>query len=246
MLKTIEILGVKITAENEGKILELLRSELNKPKKDRRKLVIFTPNPEQISSAAGNASLKEMLNSADINLPDGIGVIGGASLLGRKLEARIAGVDFMESLVKSDSKQPVVTGFFGGQPGVAIEAANCLQKIAPKMAIGYASDTFDKDRMIHSDIDILFVGLGFPKQEKWILAHKNEVPASIIMAVGGSLDFLSGRVPRAPKFVRKLGAEWLFRLTIQPWRIIRQARLLHFGGLILKEAVSNRLKNDKK
>lgn len=263
MLDSVNILGVKITSSDKDKILEYILAELEKPKKVRRKIVVFTPNPEQISAANRDSSLKSLLNKADVALPDGMGVVWAAKLLGKPIEARISGVDFMESLVKSESvpiksgpKRPVVTGFFGGQPGVAEKAAECLsrkagsgfagQEIASsdsaKMSIGYASGAYDKEKMIHSDIDILFVGLGFPKQERWIIEHKDEIPASVIMAVGGSFDFISGRVPRAPLFVRLLGFEWLFRLANQPWRFWRQLRLLHFSALILREALRNRLK----
>jgi len=249
MLKSTHILGVKVTTEKESEILEFIGNELGKSRSKRRKIVIFTPNPEQLSAASRDSSLKSLLNQSDINLPDGVGVVVAARLTGRPIERRISGVDFMQSLVKSNSKRPIKTGYFGGQRGVAESAANCLQKMAileakkeAEISIGYASDGFDKERMMHSDIDILFVGLGFPKQEKWIMEHKDEVPATVIMAVGGSLDFISGRIPRAPKAVRNLGGEWLFRLIIQPWRFLRQLQLLHFGALIFVEALSSRLK----
>ena len=245
MLKKRYILGVGITAVNEDKILEFLGEELKKPKKARQKAIIFTPNPEQISRAVGEPKLLRMLNEADIASPDGVGILIASKIVpgeGEPIRAKIAGVDFMKSLVKSVSKQPIKTGYFGGAPSIAEEAANCLQKMYPGVAVGYASDVYDKAKMIESDIDILFVGLGFPKQEEWIMAHKSEIPATIIMAVGGSLDFLSGKVVRAPKFVRSIGLEWLFRLIIQPWRFFRQLRLLHFSALILVEALSSRVK----
>ena len=249
MLENTKILGVKITTSSEEKILEYINLELLKPKVKSNKVIIFTPNPEQIAAAAGNSELKSLLNNATIALPDGAGVIFASKLLGKGIKARITGVDFMRSLVKSvagtsggNSIRPVVAGFLGGQSGVAEQAADCLQKMSQNLAIGYASDSFDKDKMIGSDIDILFVGLGFPKQEKWIVDHLDEVPAGIIMAVGGAFDFYSGRIPRAPFILRRIGLEWLFRLILQPWRFFRQLRLLQFSALILKEALSSRLK----
>jgi N-acetylglucosaminyldiphosphoundecaprenol N-acetyl-beta-D-mannosaminyltransferase len=259
MLKSKQILGVKITTSKENEILEFIQKELAKPKGKRSKIVIFTPNPEQLSAAAGASSLKELLNKADVNLPDGIGVVAAAKLLGTGVEARVAGVDFMVRLIEDTSKigtgisaplsgvrdRPVVTGFFGGQKGVAIKAAECLRKITPKMTLGYVSDAFDKEKMIQSDIDILFVALGFPKQERWIIQHKDEIPATVIMGVGGAFDFWSGRITRAPKPLRDIGLEWLFRLILEPRRFGRQLRIWHFGGLIFREALSSRLKNLK-
>lgn len=263
MFKTTEILGVKFITAKEKEILEYAVSELEKGRRNKeknlpagRQVIIFTPNPEQLSAASRDPKLKALLNEANFNLPDGMGVFLASKLLGGQIEARITGIDFMKNLVKTVSNRPVKTGFFGGQPHVAEEAAECLsreagsrpdgKKTAPSITVGYASDIYDKAKMIHSDIDILFVALGFPKQERWIMEHKREIPATVIMAVGGAFDFISGRIPRAPGLVRQLGLEWLFRLIIQPWRVWRQARLLHFGALILAEALGNRLKISQK
>lgn len=239
------ILGVGITTTSESKILEYLLGKLEKPKKDQlagEKIIIFTPNPEQISAAAKSPEITELLNQAQIALPDGVGVVMAARFLGKPIYARIPGSDFMEKLVKSISDWPVVTGFLGGQRGVAEEAVQCLLSEFPNLRVGYVSDTYEEQKMIHSDIDILFVALGFPKQEKWIVEHKDEIPATVIMSVGGAFDFISGRVPRAPIFFRKMGLEWLFRLILQPWRIFRQLQILHFSALILWEALSSRVK----
>ncbi len=242
MQNSTRILGVKITTSSEDKILEYVVQKLGKPSGKRDKLIIFTPNPEQISAAWRNPELKNLLNEADIALPDGIGVVWAARLLGKPIEARISGIDFMQNLVKTKRDRPVIIGCFGGQPGVAEEAAKCLQKIASKVAIGYASDIYDKAKMMQSDIDILFVGLGFPKQERWIIEHRDEVPAKVIMAVGGSFDFLSGRANRAAKFVQTVGLEWLFRLINQPARFLRQLQIWHFGALIFVSWLGSRLK----
>ncbi len=245
MLNKTDILGVEITTDSEEKILEYLNSYIDNWSSNKEKIVIFTPNPEQITAAQKDPKLMTMLNQAQIALPDGVGLVAAAKLLGKPVKARIAGVDFMKNFVKSVSKKPVNTGYFGGEEGVAEATANCLKKLYPDLHVSYMSHIFDKDKMIQSDIDILFVAMGFPKQEKFILEHKDELPAKIFMSVGGSFDFISGRVPRAPKFLRSFGLEWLFRLVIQPWRIFRQAQLLHFSVLILLEALSSHLKSKK-
>src|SRR3990170_5670184 len=237
------ILGVGITTEKEDKILEYIIKDLGKPKKKRQKIVIFTPNPEQISQASRDEELKTLLNQAEIALPDGVFVPVAARLLRAPIDRRITGVDFMKSLVKTISEQPVVTGYLGGQRGVAEKAANCLRKIYPNLRVGYASEAYDRQRMIRSDIDILFVALGFPKQERWIIEHKDEIPAKVLMAVGGSFDYISGRIPRAPTVLRMVGLEWLFRLILEPWRFWRQLQIWHFGALIFWEALINRLKS---
>lgn len=246
------ILGVGITTTSEKKILEYLLRELKKPRSEREKVIIFTPNPEQISAAARSPELTELLNQAQISLPDSVGVVMAARLIGKPIYARITGIDFMKSLCENVStlplsgrEQPVITGFLGGLPGVAELTSECLRKTSPDLRVGYASQAYEKEKMMQSDIDILFVAMGFPKQEKWIMEHKDEIPATVLMSVGGAFDFISGKIPRAPKFLQKLGLEWLFRLILQPWRFFRQLQILHFGALIFWEALGGRLKKLK-
>jgi len=87
-------------------------------------------------------------------------------------------------------------------------------------------------------IDILFVAFGAPKQEFWISENLDKIPVKIAIGVGGAFDYISGKIPRAPFFVRKLGMEWLFRLLVQPWRIKRQLSLIEFAWLVIKEKLS--------
>jgi|SRR3989344_7328853 len=248
MLNKTKILGVGFTTAKEEKALEYILDELSKSKKTlqrKDKITIFTPNPEQVAASARSRELRDLLNQAQVSLPDGVGILWGARFLGKPIYARISGVDFMEKLVKSIAERAVITGYLGGQEGVAEATANCLKKKWPKLRVGYASHLYNKGKMIQSDLDILFVAFGFPKQERWILEHKDEIPATVIMAVGGSFDFIAGRIPRAPNIVRKFGLEWIFRLINQPWRIFRQLQILHFSGLIFWEALSSRLKRFK-
>ena len=259
MLGKTYILGVGITTTRKDKILESIsdvlqegRVKYGKGSTNDEKVVIFTPNPEQLSVASRNPEMSLVLNQAQVALPDGVGLVAASRLLGKPIYAKISGINFIGDMLEylsrlpdRQAKRPVVIGCLGGQKQVAVEAGNCLQEKYSWISIGYASEAYDKEKMMHSDIDILFVGLGFPKQEKWILEHKDEIPARVIMAVGGSLDFLSGRVTRAPEWIQKVGLEWLFRLMIQPWRFFRQLRLLHFSALILVEALTSRVKKLK-
>jgi N-acetylglucosaminyldiphosphoundecaprenol N-acetyl-beta-D-mannosaminyltransferase len=94
------------------------------------------------------------------------------------------------------------------------------------------------DDLKDKKVDILFVAFGSPKQEIWLSENLKKLPVKVAMGVGGSFDFISGRVSRAPRILRALGLEWLFRLVIQPWRIKRQLSLLAFIFLIFKEKFS--------
>lgn len=101
------------------------------------------------------------------------------------------------------------------------------------------SKTLNRKSLFLNPIDILFVAFGAPKQEFWIKENLDKIPVKVSVGVGGAFDYISGRVPRAPFFVRKLGMEWLFRLVIQPWRIKRQLSLLKFIWLVAREKLNN-------
>ena len=248
-----KILGVGITIDSEERILEYIEEILTKTDK---KISIVTPNPEILVRAARDPEFTKVLNSADIALPDGIGLIIGGQFLGKQLRSRIAGVDFIEKLcsltsrlninlenskklASEVSKQLVMTGFLGGQAGVAEKTAECLRKKYPGVRVGFARNEWDEAKNIPS-LGVLFIAFGAPRQEKWIYDNLQKIPVRVAMAVGGSFDFISGTVARAPKIIRVIGFEWLFRLLIQPWRWRRQLALLEFLRLILLEKLSRR------
>lgn len=234
-----KILGVKVTTSSEESILKYIEFQI---KEGKGKTFITTPNPEIIMYARRHADFMKILNSADIALPDGVGVPVASRLTHKGSIKRIAGVDFMERLCKMaansaiyNSKSVVSIGLFGGVPGIAELTRECLQKKYSGLVVPYASDTWDAHQLRGKKLDILFVAMGFPKQEKWIYENLEKIPAKVVMGVGGSFDFISGKTSRAPKVVRKVGFEWLYRLVNQPWRIKRQLALVSFALLILQD-----------
>jgi len=228
------LLGVGFTDATKHEILEFIVTGLEK---QEEKYYIVTPNPELLVIADKNARYKTILNSAKLALPDGIGVMMAARLIGKSLEERIHGVDLMESLCKEVSNRPITVGFLGAGPNVAERAVECLKKRYPRLMVGMVASEWSaalKDKKV----DILFVAFGSPKQEIWIADSLKTLPAKVVIGVGGAFDFVSGKVPRAPKILRSLGLEWLFRLIIQPWRIKRQLSIIKFAYLVFKEIVS--------
>lgn len=276
MLKTISILGVKVTSESEDKILEYV---LDRLRDSGKQFFITTPNPEILTYAHSHLDYHNKLNEAEVALPDGIGLLLAARLQGQKFKERITGVDFVEKLCEKSRKKPVYMGFLGGRGNVAEKAANRLRQKYPWIKVAWVGEEWpegknDALRASSSEldgrgpvaphprstssvimpagahrgspsratplIDILFVAYGFPKQEEWIYKNLPNLPVKAAMGVGGAFDYLSGNIVRAPKVVRALGLEWLFRLIRQPWRIRRQLALLKFVWLVLKERVSKR------
>jgi len=248
--KKIFLLDVGITNAKIEEILEFIYIGLEKPQK---KYYIVTPNPELIMFAQSNTEYKTILNNAEIALPDGIGVVWGARVLGKPIKQRITGIDFMESLCKYASKRPITVSLLGGGPNIANKTSDCLRKKYPGLKVAFAisevsqvskvpqvsrgersKTTFDTHATLPS-CDILFVAFGSPKQEIWISENFQNLQAKVVIGVGGSFDFISGKVMRAPEFLQNLGLEWLFRLIRQPWRIKRQVNVLRFIYLIFRE-----------
>lgn len=230
-LKKVNVLGVGITNASEEGILEYIARGLQIFTK---KYYIVTPNPELLVLAGRNREYKSILNGAKIALPDGVGVLIAGQLLGSPLKQRITGVDFVKSLSKYVAKRPITVGFLGAGPNVAVKTAECLKNLYPELKVGLAREDWKNGQNL-KPVDVLFVALGSPKQELFIYKNLQSLPGRVIIGVGGAFDFISGKIPRAPKILQDLGLEWLFRLVIQPWRIKRQMSLVRFLYLIFKE-----------
>lgn len=212
---------------------------------------IVTPNPEFIIQAQKDQEFAQILNKADLVIPDGIGLIWASRFLyGRKkgLPERVAGVDLMEDICRLSSDQNWSAFFLGAQDGVAAKAAEEIQKKYPIKVLGtysgWAGRDFDKenqtiikDKIGQRHCQFIFVAYGSGKQEKWIERNLAQIPVDIAMGVGGSFDFLSGKIKRAPGLVRKIGLEWLWRLIKEPWRFKRQLSLPKFVYLVFLEKI---------
>ncbi len=228
------LLGVGFTDERLIDILEYIDKTVQKREE---KFYVVTPNPEILVIANKNFDYKKVLKGAKLALIDGIGVIVAGRLLGVSLKHRISGIDFVESACKYVAEKPITVGFLGAGPHVAEKTAECLNKKYPGLKVAFSVQEW-KGASLKKHADILFVAFGSPKQEIWISEHLKDLPVTVAVGVGGAFDMISGKVRRAPVFVRAIGLEWLFRLLTQPWRIGRQFRLLEFGWLVLREKFS--------
>ncbi len=243
MLVKTNVLGIDITNATENSILEYVISSIENTHKN---ISIVTPNPEIVVYAAKHPEFKKILANVDIALCDGMQLFRAAKLLHKPLQERITGVEFMEDICKRINKKPITVGFLGGRNGVAQITADCLTKKYPELKVVFIGEESNEifptnikkpelKREQPDIIDILFVAFGFPKQEEWMAEHINKIPARVMVGVGGAFDYLSGRVPRAPEFVRHLGFEWLYRLIRQPWRWKRQLALIEFAWMVMGE-----------
>jgi N-acetylglucosaminyldiphosphoundecaprenol N-acetyl-beta-D-mannosaminyltransferase len=313
-----KVLQINVTLDSKDKILEEIRKYLfekskivnRKSKIPSKPWVIATPNPEQVVLAEKDACFRDILNRADITIPDGVGLIWASNQLSafsnQKIEKRISGVDLMEKLVDLSEKESVRIALIGGRNGLAVDTLKCLQKIHPKLE-GWAEDgpecevrdgsiilkqevgsmNYEKEgnnnpksihnssfmlhnskdydyfnqivkKIIDSHTQIVFVGLGAPKQEyfidtisHWLLAiNSNQIAKNqklkanslpiLLMSVGGSFDFISGRIKRAPLLIQNIGLEWVWRLFTEPWRWKRQLALIEFVYLVLQQKLASK------
>lgn len=196
-----------------------------------------TPNPEFVVYAQKDERFKKILNKADLSLPDGVGLVLASLMKYFKKIVRLPGTDMVEFIVKNTALRKRRIVFLGGLDDVAKQAAEKMRKkYGNENIFGYPSDTSLK-KINEANPEIVFVGVGSPKQEFWIAENMQKVPCGkIFIGVGGAFDFISGKVKRAPKFVRMLGLEWLFRLAIQPFRWKRISRVVFiFIPIVLKD-----------
>lgn len=200
---------------------------------------VVTPNPEFILTAKKNDAFRDVLNAADLSLPDGIGVIYAAKLLGRPLKGRAPGIDFAKGLMGHLAQTGERLFLLGAKPGVAEQAAENLCKTYPGLTVCGVHDGYFKDdgpviqKIRDSGADVVFVCLGAPKQELWMAQNGPETGAALLVGLGGCLDVFAGNVQRAPEVWQKAGMEWLYRLMKEPSRFGRMAKL----PLILVDAV---------
>ena len=230
-METIKILGVNVNKTDMSGAVERATGFLETDGLS----MIFTPNSEIILYASENKEYTDVINSADMVLPDGIGVVYGAKILGTPLIERVAGYDFVISFMDVLAKQGKSIYLLGAKPGVAEAAAENLLKKYPGIVIAGTHDGYFKDdaevidAINNSAPDFLMVCLGFPKQEKWIYDNRDKINAKIAIGAGGCLDVIAGNVQRAPEFFCNHGIEWLYRLLKQPSRFVRMLALPKFA-----------------
>lgn len=200
-----------------------------------RKGYVVTPNAEIVYLCKDSVRLRELVNRASLVLPDGIGVVYGAKILGQPLSGKVAGVDFADALAGALAQAGRTLYLLGSKPGVAEEAAENLCKKHPGLRIsgcrdGYFQDPMEAVRSVNDagGADVVFVCLGAPKQEEFMAAYLDKLDATLLCGLGGSLDVFAGRVERAPELWIRLGLEWLYRLCQEPRRIGRMMKLPRF------------------
>ena len=196
--------------------------------------MIVTPNSEIVQNASKDEELRSLIASADLIIPDGIGLVYASKVMGCPLSERVTGIDFLESIIARLAQTGESIFFFGSKPGVADEAADRMKKKYPGLRVAGTQNGYfqpEEEALIvkqinESGADFLCVALGAPKQERFIAQHRDEFTSVRgAIGVGGSLDVWAGNLKRAPEFYRNHGLEWLYRFIQQPTRFKRMLTL---------------------
>lgn len=203
---------------------------------ERRSGQIITLNAEILYQAQKNVALKTVIENAAMVTPDGSGVVWASRTLGQPLKERVTGIDLMEEICRQARYNGWKLFLLGGAPGVAETAAtNIKQALEGVQIVGTQHGYFQPeegaavvDAINTAAPDILFAGMGAPKQELWLASHQAELHVPVLMGVGGSFDVVAGNVRRAPAFFQRIGMEWFWRLCLEPKRFNRVLALPRF------------------
>lgn len=255
-----KIFDIPIDNVSMAEALKIAKEVLENNKQHK----IFTLNPEILLLGKKDRNYKKILQSAELALPDGIGLVWLGRIFGMQFKERVAGADFMEKLAGLAEQTGKSIFLLGGENGVAEKTAKILEAKYPDLSIVGWLENIDnltaKDQkyglnkgdlenvyksrnaaLILSKADILFVALGAPKQEVWIYDNLPKLPnVKIAMGVGGAFDFISDKIPRAPKLLREIGLEWMWRLMMEPKK--RFKRMINAVVIFPLEVIKHRLR----
>ena len=223
----IDVMGLKFDSMTMDEALSRAEALLRGDKA----AYVVTPNAEIAYEALHDVQLREMLNGADLMLPDGAGVVLASKLLRTPVKQKVAGVDFAAGLLGILERNGQSLYLLGGKTGIGELAAQKMLEAHPQLRIAGIADGYFQDeapviaKINASGADALFVCLGAPKQERFMVQHQQELHVHLMAGLGGSLDAFAGTVQRAPAWMIRLNLEWLYRLIREPKRFRRMLRL---------------------
>lgn len=240
----INLLGYKIYRKSMKECLDYIEK--------RNKVHIVSGNPEVLYTGLYNDTLyKNFTSDESIIIPDGVGTKISARIVNSNVEEKIAGIDLMKNLIKECEMNNRGIYLLGASDDSLKGCIGNLLVEYPNIKIlGYRNGFFDMNNANEIIEDIrskspyaLFVAMGCPRQETFIVKYMDELPCKIFMGVGGSFDVIAERVNRAPKWMINIGLEWFYRVAREPWRIKRLGSIPKFLWLVIK---NKRIKNEGK
>lgn len=230
-----QILGFNVSTYNFQELLDNIFDDYSHDEQ----LFVVNINPEIVVTNYKNEELKLKLNEQKYQIPDGSGIVWASKKKKGNIKERITGIDLMMRICEKSQEYSSKIYLYGGAEGIAEKTKIELEKQFPNIKIvgtinGYQEESEVIEKLKSNQIDILFVGIGSPKQEEFILKYKDELKnVRMLMPVGGSFDVISKTKKRAPEWMQKCGLEWLYRTIQEPKRIFRQFKLIKFMYLVI-------------
>jgi len=241
--------GIKIDNITLEEVIEKVKELIKKGKTS----YIVTPNAAHIVLLQKDKEFRKVYENAELVLCDGQPIIWISKIFGEPLKERITGVDLLFSLLQLSSKEKYGVYLLGAKEGIIKRTVENLQKKFPELRIvGYHNGYFIDDEKMIKEInerspDILFIGMGFPKQEKWIFKYIKNLDIKIAVCIGGVFDIVAGKTKRAPVWMQKIGMEWFFRLIQEPKRLWKRYLIGNtlFLWLVFKEFIKIKILKKK-
>lgn len=233
-MKFSQILDYKVFAGSKAELFEYLDTF--------EKVNIISGNPEVLYNGLKDRELFSIFTrSNSVIIPDGVGTVLASKLAGSPVKEKLAGIEVMESIMQRCTEKGQGIYLVGAKEEVVAACAEKLELKYPGIKIeGWHNGYFDIDNCneIISDIKekepkAIFVAMGSPRQDRFILKYMDQLPCRIFMGVGGSFDVISGNIKRAPKWMINIGMEWLYRVSVEPWRLKRLSSIPKFLTAVL-------------
>ena len=229
-MNRVNVLGVGIDnltlSEAVDKALSLIS--------EHRCAYMVTPNPEIVMAAWDDPKVSKAIENADLVIPDGVGVMQAARILGTPLREHMPGIDAATEIIKRLASRGGSAFLYGARPGVAEKAAERMKQRFPGLVICGTNDGYGNDdgavvsKINAAKPDFVMVCLGVPKQELWMAKHAAKLDAGLMAGLGGTIDVFSGQVKRAPLIWQRLKLEWLYRCFEEPKRFRKIKRIPQF------------------
>jgi N-acetylglucosaminyldiphosphoundecaprenol N-acetyl-beta-D-mannosaminyltransferase len=243
------VLGMRVDATSYEHVTE----RVVRWAREERSSYVCVANVHMTMESYDSPEFRRMVNGADLVTPDGTPLVWVLRALGVTQASQVRGTDLITSVAARAAREGVPVGLYGGTPGLLKDFAHLLKERFPEIRVACAISppfrplTPEEDAAFTREISssgarILFVGIGCPRQERWMAAHKGKIPA-VMIGVGAAFDFHTGRVRQAPRWMQRAGLEWIFRLLMDPKRLWRRYAKHNprFIGLLLMQLAKARL-----
>jgi N-acetylglucosaminyldiphosphoundecaprenol N-acetyl-beta-D-mannosaminyltransferase len=226
MATQVHLFGNRVDAFSPEEALDNLMERLRRSDRGR----VYFVNAHCLNIASQDAAYREALADAEVVLADGSGLLIGSRILGLPIRHNLNGTDLVPRLLERAGAENRRVFLLGARPGVSAEVAQVLRKRYPGLIVSGYQHGFLTPELEHETLemiaaakpDILLVAMGVPLQEEWLRENWEQLPVTLGIATGALFDFLSGRYPRAPRWMRRVGLEWCFRLIQEPRRLWRR------------------------